>query len=346
MRQIIDNWYDGQLWYSGQAVLVADGAIGTGLFKRGLTSGDSPELWNIDKPDAVLDLHREFVQAGSDVILTNSFGGNRLRLKLHGLEARVGEFMRAGAALARRAADESVRECRVAGSIGPTGELVEPDGPLTTAEAYQVFREQAHALAEGGVDLIWIETMSSLSEIDAAIKAAAETGLPIVATMTFDTNAHTMMGIAPAKAWSHLRTADEQMIAVGANCGLGPADTLAACWRMTQDDQQSLPVPVLITKSNCGVPQYRDGQFHFSGTKELMRDHAELAIDMGVKIIGGCCGSDGPIIAAIRDAVDHHRAGPRPDLDRLQARLGEITPLAPAQGKTGERRRSRRRSAS
>src|SRR5215468_2803560 len=212
--------------------LLADGATGTNLFDMGLLSGDAPELWNVDHVDRIESLHRSMIAAGADIILTNSFGGSRYRLKLHKAEARVAELNERAARIARRVADEEGarrdREIVVAGDIGPTGELFEPLGPLTIAEGAAAFAEQAHALAKGGADVIWIETMSSKDELAAAVQGAGETGLPIVCTLTFDTNGRTMMGVTPAEVAILCR---EQLtprpLAYGANCGVGPAELIA-----------------------------------------------------------------------------------------------------------------------
>ena len=194
--------------------LLADGATGTNFFDMGLASGDAPELWNVEHVDRVESLHRSMIAAGADIILTNTFGGSRYRLKLHKAESRVAELNELAARIARRIADDEgarhSREIVVAGDIGPTGELFEPLGPLTIAEGASAFAEQAHALAKGGADVIWIETMSSKDELAAAVQGAGETGLPIVCTLTFDTNGRTMMGLTPEAAISH-----------GRNCACG-----------------------------------------------------------------------------------------------------------------------------
>src|SRR6202166_2997997 len=179
--------------------LLADGATGSNLFERGLQSGDAPELWNSEHPDRVAHLHRAFVEAGADIILTNSFGGTRHRLKLHKAEARVAELNEKAARIARAEADRAGRVVLVAGSMGPTGEILEPLGPLSLDVARESFAEQAKALARGGADILWIETMSSVEETEAAVRGARTTGLPIVATLSFDTNGRTMMGVTPSE---------------------------------------------------------------------------------------------------------------------------------------------------
>src|SRR5271163_1058844 len=177
--------------------LLADGATGSNLFERGLQSGDAPELWNSDHPERVANLHRAFVEAGADIILTNSFGGTRQRLQLHKAGERVAELNEKAASIARVEADRAGRIVLVGGSMGPTGEILEPLGPLSLDAAREAFAEQALALARGGTDLLWIETMSSIEETEAAVAGARVSDLPIVATLSFDTNGRTMMGITP-----------------------------------------------------------------------------------------------------------------------------------------------------
>src|SRR5271155_4077084 len=178
--------------------LLVDGATGSNLFERGLQSGDAPELWNSDHPQRVAQLQRAFIEAGADIILTNSFGGTRHRLKLHKAEGRVGELNEKAARIARAEADRAGRPVLVGGNMGPTGEILEPLGPLSVGAAQEAFAEQAVALARGGADIIWIETMSSIEETEAAVAGARATGLPIVVTLSFDTNGRTMMGITPS----------------------------------------------------------------------------------------------------------------------------------------------------
>ena len=208
--------------------LMADGATGTNLFAAGLMTGDAPEMWNFEHPERIEALHQSFVDAGADLFLTNSFGGTRYRLKLHNLQDKVREINREAARIARRIADRAKqdkgREIIVAGSMGPTGELYEPLGPLTIDDGADAFAEQARALAEGGVDVLWIETMSSKEEVTAAVKGAATTGLPIVTTCSFDTNGRTMMGLTPADFVAFVHELHPKPIAYGANCGVGAPD--------------------------------------------------------------------------------------------------------------------------
>ncbi len=178
--------------------LLADGATGTNLFAMGLAAGETPELWNAAHPDRIGALHQAFVDAGADIVLTNSFGGNRRRLMLHGLEARTRQLNRLAARNARAVAERASRRVVVAGSVGPTGDLLAPLGPLGADEALDVFVEQIEGLQEGGADVVWIETMSAAEEIRVAALAAAKVGMPYTITASFDTAGRTMMGVAPA----------------------------------------------------------------------------------------------------------------------------------------------------
>lgn len=283
---------------SSGKTLLADGAIGTNLFAAGLLSGDAPELWNLNHSDKITALHQSFVDAGADIILTNSFGGNRSRLALHHAQDDVAELNQRAAELARQVADGSERLVAVAGSIGPTGEMLFPLGVLSEEEATTLFAEQAQALAKGGADVIWIETLSALEELTAAVNGAKTTGLPIVTTMSFDTNGHTMMGISP-QAFSDYKkeTLGDSVIAIGCNCGVGAPETLVALEKM----DQSLS---LVSKANCGVPEYKDGEIRYSGTVASMADYAKTAAQSGVRIVGGCCGTTAEHLAAMRQAID------------------------------------------
>jgi 5-methyltetrahydrofolate--homocysteine methyltransferase len=306
--------------------LLADGATGSNLFDRGLQSGDAPELWNVEHPERIADLHRAFVEAGADIILTNTFGGTRHRLKLHKSENRVAELNEAAARLARGEADRVERTVLVAGSMGPTGEILEPLGPLTLDAAREAFAEQAAALARGGADVLWIETMSSVEETEAAVAGARTTGLPVVATLSFDTNGRTMMGITPSElAELHRRN---HLAACGSNCGTGPAELVACIVNLATASE---PTAILVAKANCGIPQFVNGAIRFDGTPELMAEYACLSLDAGARIIGGCCGTTPDHLRVMRLALESHVRGSRPDLATIEARLGAISTGATAQ---------------
>ena len=306
--------------------LMADGATGSNLFDRGLMSGDAPELWNTEHPQRIAELQRAFVEAGADIILTNSFGGTRYRLKLHKAEARVGELNEKAAGISRAEADRAGRVVLVGGSMGPTGEILEPLGPLTLDAAREAFAEQAAALARGGADILWIETMSSIEETEAAVAGARTSGLPIVATLSFDTNGRTMMGITPSELAALHRK--HGLTACGSNCGTGPSELVACIVNLAR---ASDPNAILVAKANCGIPQFVNGAIHFNGTPALMAEYARLAFDSGARIIGGCCGTTPEHLRVMRQALQTHVRGPKPDLATIESRLGAISSGATAQ---------------
>ena len=317
--------------------LLADGATGTNLFAMGLASGETPELWNAAHPDRIKALHQAFVDAGADIILTNSFGGNRRRLALHGLEARARELNRLAARNARGVADSADRRVGVAGSVGPTGDIFAPLGPLGEDEAVDVFVEQIEGLRQGGADVVWIETMSAAEEIRAAALAAAKVGMPFTITASFDTAGRTMMGVAPAALGALVEGFDPMPLAYGANCGVGASDLLVAILAMSA----AKPDAPLIAKANAGVPQWHGAEIHYTGTPELMQVYAGLAVDCGARIIGGCCGNEPAHVAAMRRGLDAHEGGPRPSIEAIVAALGPL--VAPAVADTGGRSRRRER---
>lgn len=328
-------------------VLVADGAMGTNLFAAGLMTGDSPELWNVEHPERVAEVHRGFVEAGADIILTNTFGGTRHRLKLHDAQGRVAELNQAGARIAREVADAAGRTVAVAGSMGPTGELMMPLGLLTPEDAVDAFAEQAAALKEGGADVLWIETMSAREELTAAAEAARKVGLPFVCTMTFDTNARTMMGVTPEEFARICAELGDGLVGFGANCGVGPAELLHSLLGIGAAAPEGA---VLVAKGNCGIPQYAEGKIHYGGTPELMASYARLAQDAGARIVGGCCGSTFAHLRAIARSLAAHTPEGRPDLARLTELLGEPwakradAPPSDASAGDGGRTRRRRRA--
>lgn len=278
--------------------LLVDGAMGTELFDRGLTAGDPPEAWNVDMPERVTDVHAGYIAAGSDIILTNSFGGTTFRLKLHKLDNRVVELNAAAARVARLAADAADRRVIVAGSMGPSGELLVPMGEMTPETAAVAYAEQAEGLAEGGADILWIETMSSLDEVEAAVVGIRRvTDLPIAATMSFDTVGRTMMGVTGVDAAK--RMTDLGLAAIGANCGNNVAETESA---VIQIKSGAGDTPVIV-KSNAGVPEFRGDALVYSGSPEIMGAHVQRMMDAGVQIIGGCCGTSTTHLQYMRDVM-------------------------------------------
>lgn len=308
--------------------LLADGATGSNLFEVGLVSGDAPELWNTEHPEKINNLHQSFVDAGADIILTNSFGGTRYRLKLHNAQDRVEELNVLAAQIARKVADNSGRTVVVAGSIGPTGEIMEPIGPLTFDQAKEAFAEQARALAKGGADVMWIETMSSPEEVRAAVEGVATVGLPVVCTVSFDTNGRTMMGVSPSDFAELERSLTPRLAACGTNCGVGASEVVACIHNLAE---AAGPDVVLIAKGNCGIPQYIDGKICYNGTPELMAVYARMALDAGARIIGGCCGTSPLHLKAMHEALVAHTKGASPELEQIIGQLGEVSTGAKAQ---------------
>ncbi|KGF70385.1 methionine synthase I [Hoeflea sp. BAL378] len=303
-----------------KGILLADGATGTNLFAMGLESGEAPEMWLETAPEKITKLHQDFVDAGSDIILTNSFGGTRNRLKLHHADDRVHALNRKAAEIARAVADKAPRKVIVAGSVGPTGDLLVPLGAMTYESAVESFAEQIAGLKEGGIDVVWIETMSATDEIRAAAQAATDAGLPYVYTGSFDTAGKTMMGVHPRDIHSLARDIGDGPVAVGANCGVGASDILSSLLDMTDAD----PDAIVVVKGNCGIPEFRGTEIHYSGTPPLMADYARLAIDAGARIIGGCCGTSCDHLAAMRKAVDSHIKAQRPTVASIVERIGPM----------------------
>ncbi len=314
--------------------LLADGATGTNYFRVGLESGEPPEFWITDHPDRVIGLHQQFVDAGADIILTNTFGCNRHRLKLHNAQARVHELAAGAARLARSVADAASRPVVVAGSVGPTGELFEPLGALTHDEAVDAFAEQIEGLKEGGADVAWIETMSAPEEMRAAAEAAIRVGMPYVCTMSFDTAGRTMMGLAPNTLAAQFADLSVAPLAIGANCGVGASDILVSVLEMAG------AVNPIVCKGNCGIPKFEGTTITYSGTPELMAKYARLAVDAGARIIGGCCGTSPEHLQAMAESIAGYSQGPAPSVESIVAAIGPLTNKAPsADGASSGRRR-------
>ncbi|TSE10258.1 betaine--homocysteine S-methyltransferase [Mesorhizobium intechi] len=324
-----------------KGVLLADGATGTNLFAMGLEAGEAPELLNETAPDTITSLHQNFVDAGADIILTNSFGGTRHRLKLHHAQDRVHALNKRAAEIARAVADKAGRKVIVAGSVGPTGELLVPLGAMTYDEAVDAFAEQIEGLKAGGAEVAWIETMSAPDEIRAAAQAAIRVGLPYTYTGSFDTAGRTMMGLLPKDIHGVVDGLSEAPLGVGANCGVGASDILASLLDMTE----AKPRATVIVKGNCGIPEFRGTEIHYSGTPELMADYVRLAVDAGAKIVGGCCGTSFQHLAAMRKALDAHTKASRPTIETIVERIGPMRNKVATENtaETSEARRERRR---
>ncbi|MCE8035002.1 betaine--homocysteine S-methyltransferase [Billgrantia tianxiuensis] len=320
--------------------LLADGATGTNLFDMGLTSGEAPELWNELYPRRIARMYTLALEAGSDIFLTNSFGSNAARLRLHGSQHRARELSRLSAAIARDVADRYPRPIVVAGSVGPTGEIMSPLGSLTHELAVEIFHEQAEGLKEGGADVLWLETMSSIEELQAASDAFKLASMPWCGTMSFDTAGRTMMGVTAQSAMETVGQMPNMPVAFGANCGVGASDLMRTVLNFTS---QGNAVPI-IAKGNAGIPEYFDGHIRYSGTPELMADYAVLARDAGAKIIGGCCGTTPEHLARMRAALEERPRGERPTLEQIRNVLGEFSSVSDDHGKSreGPNRRNRR----
>ena len=283
--------------------ILADGAMGTMLFAAGLQFGDPPEVWNVTRPEVIRRVHRGYLEAGARILLTNTFGANRLRLGLHGLESRVAELNRTAAILLRAEVEAAGGSALVAGDIGPSGAIMAPIGTLDYDEAVEVFEEQAASLVAGGVDLIWIETMSDLAEVQAAIEAVrrVSAGIPLIATMTFDTRGHTMMGVSPEQAVAALSAWGAD--AVGGNCGNGPDEILPVIARM----RAAAPDVVLVAKSNVGMPELVDTRAVYKADPLVMAEQAILMRASGATIVGACCGSTPDHLRAMAAALADRR---------------------------------------
>lgn len=317
---------------------VIDGATGTELFRRGLESGNPPEEWNVDRPEVIRDAYQAYVDAGSDIFLTNTFGGTRYRLALHKLEERVLELNEAAARIGREVADgaavgEKARTVLVAGSMGPTGELLEPMGSMSVEACTSAFAEQAEGLTTGGADLLWIETMSSLEEAEAAVVGARRTSdLPICLTFSFDTAGRTMMGVTGTDAAELAARLD--IDAVGANCGNNLADTENAIKQMRAVNADIL----VISKGNAGIPEWHGTELHYNGTPEVMAAYAHRAREAGAQLIGACCGSTPDHINLMRSVLDGEQ--PVPEVEEIAATT-TLVAKSDRSGRSGRRRRSR-----
>jgi 5-methyltetrahydrofolate--homocysteine methyltransferase len=304
-----------------QGWVLADGATGTNLFNMGLMAGDAPEMWNEEHPDRITALYQGAVDAGSDLFLTNSFGGNRSRLALHGAENRAAELSRMAAEIGREVADKSDRDIIVAGSIGPTGEIMGAAGNLSHEAAVEIFEEQAIGLIAGGADVLWVETISAPEEMLAAAEAIGNINAPWCGTMSFDTAGRSMMGVTSTDMVALMQSMKHAPLAFGANCGVGASDLLRTVLGFAEGGA-TLPV---IAKGNAGIPKYVEGHIHYDGTPELMGQYAVMARNCGATIIGGCCGTMPDHLRAMRTALETEGRGPKPQLHEINSVLGSFS---------------------
>jgi methionine synthase I (cobalamin-dependent) len=278
-----------------QGTIITDGGWGTQLQARGLASGACPDAWNLTHPEQVEAVARSYVEAGSQVILTNTFGANRLRLKGHGLVQKVAEINLAGVHISQRAA---AGKARVFASLGPSGKMLMM-GDVTEAALLEAFTEQARALAQGGADAILVETMSDLAEARLAIHAAKATGRPVIASLVFDSGKEkdrTMMGVTPEQAVAELAAAGADV--VGANCGQGITGYIKVCRRM----RTATALPIWI-KANAGLPVMIDGRAVYQTTPEEFARQIPALVEAGANFVGGCCGTTPEFIRAIRSVL-------------------------------------------
>ena len=327
---------------SEKGFLLADGATGTNLFNMGLQSGDAPEFWNADKPDNIRALYRGAVEAGSDLFLTNSFGANASRLKLHDAGHRAYEFSKLAAELGREVADAAGRKVIVAGSVGPTGEIMGDAGTLSHEDAVEMFEETGRGLIDGGADVLWVETISAPEEFRAAAEAFGNINAPWCGTMSFDTAGRTMMGVTSADLVKLVEDLPNKPLAFGANCGVGASDLLRTVLGFSASGTER----PIIAKGNAGIPKYHDGHIHYDGTPELMAEYAVMARDSGASIIGGCCGTMPDHLRAMRKALDETAPGARPALEQIAETLGGFSSESDGTDGGGPKRerRSRRRA--
>lgn len=321
--------------------LLGDGATGTNLFNMGLEAGEPPEVWNESNPDKIRTLYDGAINAGSDIFLTNSFGGNYSRLKLHDRQNDVFTLNRIAAEIGREAADASGRKIVVAGSVGPTGDIMEPVGTLSFDRAVEMFEEQAKGLMEGGCDVLWVETISAPEEYRAAAKAFQNINAPWCGTMSFDTAGRSMMGVTAVDMVALVQGLENPPIAFGANCGVGASDLL----RTLTGFSKANPTLPIISKGNAGIPKYVHGHIHYDGTPELMGEYAVLARNAGAKIIGGCCGTKPEHLVAMKAALESTPMGDAPTADEIISTLGAFSSESDGlDGATAPKRTNRRRS--
>jgi 5-methyltetrahydrofolate--homocysteine methyltransferase len=282
----------------GDGTTLLDGGMGTLLQESGLDDGGSGELWNVERPEVIAAIHEAYAEAGARILTTNTFGGTRPRLAMHGLADRVHELNRAGAEIATAVARR--HGVLVAGDLGPTGELLAPLGTMDHDAARALFEEQLGGLRDGGIDVVLVETMSDLGEVTAAVEAARHVvpEVPVIATLSFDTNLRTMMGVRPGDAVDVL--AEAGVDAVGANCGRGPDEMEAIAEQLARARAGGL---LLVAQPNAGLPQLVGDRFVYDASPDELADHARALRDLGVDLVGACCGSTPGHIAAMSRAL-------------------------------------------
>lgn len=282
----------------GRTPAMLDGGMGTLLQDEGLEGGGAGELWNVERPEVIRAAHQRYAEAGATILTTNTFGGSRPRLEMHGLADRLHELNEAAARIARSVAQE--HGLLVAGGLGPTGELMAPLGTMDHEAAQSFFAEQLRGLADGGIDLVLIETISDLAEMRAAVDAARTVvpDLPIIATMSFDTNLRTMMGVRPGEAVEALAAIGVD--AVGANCGRGPVEMESIALQMAEVRPDGV---LLVAQSNAGLPRVVGDHFEYDAGPDDLARHAVVLRELGIDIIGACCGSTPSHIEAMHEAL-------------------------------------------
>lgn len=277
-------------------ILILDGATGTNLQRRGLPVGTPSDIWVKDNPEAVAQLHRDFLAAGSDILLTNTFGSSRLHLRQAGLEDRFEENNRLAVAILSEVVKGT--STLVAGSMGPLGEMLQPYGTLSESDAQHEYAEQARLLSDAGVDVLVIETQFDLNEAKAAIHGAhSVTDLPVVCSFSYDRGTRSMMGVKPSQMGREL--ADEGLAALGINCGRSLEDNLKALHEL----QQATALPLWF-KPNAGLPKTDEaGNLYYDVTPEIIAAQVPLWIEAGARLVGGCCGTSPEHLQAIAQAA-------------------------------------------
>jgi methionine synthase I (cobalamin-dependent)/5,10-methylenetetrahydrofolate reductase len=316
----------------GERPLLADGAMGTMLYSRGVPYDQCFEAASLQRPDLVRGVHTAYLEAGAELVETNTFGGNRLKLAAFGLGDEVDAVNAAGVRLAREAIEATGRAAWVAGSIGPLGRQMAPLGTLGEAEAEAAFAEQARALAAAGADLILLETFSDLNEVTAAVRAAQATAdLPVVAEMTFTPDGRTLLGYAPEEVVARLEALG--VAAIGANCSVGPQGIVEVIERMAAVSRTPL-----AAMPNAGLPHYVGGRFAYLASPAYMAGHALALVDLGAVIVGGCCGTTPEHIGAMQGAIaGHHPRRRRPAVVATPAPQAQAAPIAEPSGTLAQR---------